>query len=156
MAARVDGGRAQTIEVGTSFQVGGRRFALTWLQLGRAGVHATEAEGGIVEPVTLVTAWDSVQLQREGHAPALLGGQAARLVSVLASSGGTLSWEGLARELWPQEEDRPTLRRSLDVALTRLRGRLRAIDVRPDLVRTTGAGQVVLVLGEGDRLIDRS
>lgn len=152
----VPGQATRTLGPEQSFELGGRRFELTTVRVERAGVHATEAVGGIEEALTLVTAWDSVLVRRSGRSPALLGGQAARIVSVLASVGGTLAWDGLARELWPQEEDRAILRRSLDVALSRLRARLRAIGVRSDLVRASGAGHVVLVLRDGDRLLDES
>jgi hypothetical protein len=46
------------------------------------------------------------------------------------------------------------VRRRLDVALSRLRQRLREHGIRADLVRMTGLGQIELFLHERDQVVD--
>jgi hypothetical protein len=82
---------------GDAFVVGDRRFMLTTIQVERAGVDATVARGRVGEAITLIAAWDSVCIERDGRPPEVIGGLAARLISLLAEVDTSLSWEGLAR-----------------------------------------------------------
>jgi hypothetical protein len=156
--ARVGAGAAVDLLPGDSFVVGSRAFRLVWVKVERAGVDATVVAGRVGEPLELTAAWDTFRIDRAGQAPVLFGGQTARLLSVLVEVDAAISWEGLARELWPleAEPEREALRRRLDVALYRLRQRLRACGVRTDLVRATGSGMVELVRYAGDVVRDRS
>jgi hypothetical protein len=155
-AAAGPAGPSRDLVPGDTFEVGGRRFELTGLRVERAGVDATEAAGRVGEGLQIVAAWDTVQLLRPGHPTVLISGVSARLVSALAEVRVALSWDALARELWPGDDDRASLRRRLDVALSRLRARLKAAGIRADLVRATGAGHVELILYPGDTVEDRS
>lgn len=85
-----------------------------------------------------------------------LGGLAARLISEIVAFDGPVSWEVLAGELWPDEDDVHLLRHKLDVTLSRLRSRLREARVRPDLVRSDGFGKVEIFLHTGDEIEDRT
>jgi hypothetical protein len=58
--------------------------------------------------------------------------------------------------LWPEIPDRDQIRRRWDVLLVRLRDRLRALGVRPDLVRSSRNGLVELVLQPGDSVDDQT
>ncbi|MFM2246599.1 MAG: hypothetical protein RL071_2673 [Pseudomonadota bacterium] len=66
-----------------------------------------------------------------------------------------LPWEELARPLWPHIDERDTLRRRWDGLLNRLRERLRAEGLRPDLVVSSHVGLVELILRAGDEVVDR-
>ena len=55
----------------------------------------------------------------------------------------------------PDAASEATLRHRWDVALGRLRARLRELGVR-DLVRSDGAGQLALELYDGDQVDDRT
>ena len=141
---------------GDSFSVGARTFRLATLHIERAGTDATVAQGRVGEALQMVAGWDTFRIGRAGRPPVIIGGVSARLLSQLADVGTALSWEGIARELWPADPDRDSLRRRLDVALSRLRSRLRASGIRTDLVRSTGAGHLELVCYPGDVVDDRS
>jgi hypothetical protein len=60
----------------------------------------------------------------------------------------------VAGELWPDEADATLLRKRFDVLLGRLRARLREARIGADRVRTTGTGQVELLLLPGDVVED--
>ena len=68
-----------------------------------------------------------------------------------------MRWEELCRVLWSKSDDPPQkLRHRLDMAMLRLRRRLKAERVREDLVQAGGAGLIELVLHPGDELVDES
>ena len=73
------------------------------------------------------------------------------MLSVALVGGPTV-----ARALWPRDDEAASLRRRWDVALVRLRARLRAERIRPDLVHADGSGQVTLLLRDCDRVEDRT
>ncbi len=147
---------ARDLNPGDNFSLGDRTFSLTAIHIERAGTDATLAHGRVGEALQMVAGWDTFRMGRAGRPPVIIGGVSARLLSQLADVGTALSWEGLARELWPADPDRDSLRRRLDVALSRLRSRLRASGIRTDLVRSTGAGHLELVCYPGDVVDDRS
>lgn len=116
---------------------------------------ATRQLGGVAAPLVLVNHHDSVQLHREGQEPVTVTGNPARIIGELVAFGGPVEWETLAKEIWGEG---PThrLRRNLDQTLLRLRRKLEAGRIRPDLVRSDGKGKLELVLADGDRLDDRA
>lgn len=153
---RIGDADARDLGPGEEFRVGGRGFRLATLQVERAGVDATESHGRVGGALELVAGWDVVQIKRAGQPPVVIGGVAARILSTLAAVDAALSWEGVAHEVWGAETDPQALRRRLDVALSRLRARLRGSNIRTDLVRSTGAGHLELVRYPGDVVIDRT
>jgi hypothetical protein len=80
----------------------------------------------------------------------------ARIVSELVALGGPAHWTVLAGLLWPRDPEPETTRSRFDVAISRLRRKLRDARVRTDLVHTDGAGQVELLLYPHDVVQDRT
>ncbi|MEZ4402551.1 MAG: FHA domain-containing protein [Kofleriaceae bacterium] len=145
----------EAVGPGASFDVDGVSFTLVTVPIGQAGPHATQGAGATAEPLRLVAYYDTVQIHRRNRELATLGGTSARIVSELVACQGPTSWEVLARGVWSDEADTTALRHRWDVALGRLRARLRELDVR-DLVRSVGAGQLSLELYDGDEVDDRT
>ncbi len=105
-------------------------------------------------PLPIVARFDTAHIQRDGKVICALAGVNARLLSELVLVGGPIGWRALADEIWRDDGDTAQQRQRLDVALTRLRARLRANGVRGDLVRSTGTGHVELVLHPRDQVED--
>jgi pSer/pThr/pTyr-binding forkhead associated (FHA) protein len=146
----------RTLAQGESFDIGGHRFRIVALELGEAGHDPTQGAGGIETPLRIVAHYDSVEIHRRSRPVVTIGGIGARLVSELAALGGPVDWEVVASELWKDGVSSIELRRRWDVALGRLRARLREAGIRGDLVRSDGGGQLQLVLYDGDQVDDRT
>lgn len=140
------------LQVGDGFSWGGRTFRAVAVPLSQASSPTTRGGGSVDAPLRLVVRFDSVHCFADEELVAVLGGVSARLVSELVAMGGTVDWEILARELWADEDDRAALRRRFDVALVRLRQKLRDARLRPDLVGTNGSGLLELRLSAHDRV----
>jgi hypothetical protein len=147
---------ARTLQDGDVFSAGGKECRVVAVALDRAGHSPTVREGAINPALHIVARFDTVHIHAEGALAVTLDGLQARLVSELAALGGPASWEVVAGELWRDGVDRDQQRGRWDVLLARLRRRLREHHLRPDLVRTGGAGQVELYLQPGDRLEELS
>ncbi len=148
-----DGGSVP-VSAGDSWSVEGVAFRAVMLPLGGGG--ETRMTGGVDAPLRITVAFDTAQVQRGSDPPILLAGQSARILSELVAVDGPASWEALAREMWPDEVDDHQLRKRWDVAIGRLRARLREGRVRADLVKAAGTGQIELVLHQGDVVADKS
>ncbi len=148
------GARITRVAPGDSFTVDGQRFTVTEVPIGDAGASSTEG-AGLAAPLRLVAFYDSVQIYRREQKVHTLGGTGARILSELVAHGGPTHWEILAREIWPDEVEALPLRHRWDVALGRLRARLRNAGIR-DLVQADGTGQLALALFDGDTVEDRS
>lgn len=151
---RVAGGEPVDALLGGTVLAGGETFRIVPVALSSAGQSPTRADDS--GPLRIVASFDTVQLHRADGTVAVLSGQLARVVSELVSVRQPLAWEELARPHWPQLDDRDSLRRRWDGLLGRLRDRFRDIGVRTDLVASTGAGLVELVLKDGDVVEDRA
>lgn len=154
-------GRSWTLEqgearrelvVGDRFEVEGVPILVVAMPL--AGSAETHMTGGVEPSLRVIAAYDTVTIQRGDATASVVGGVIARILSELCAIGGPASWEVVAREVWPEDVDTATLRRRWDVAMSRTRARLRAMGVRHDLVSADHAGQVQLLLREGDVLED--
>ncbi len=152
--SRLSAGVTTALRSGDTWLVEGVTFTALELALGSSG--ATRQTGGVDPPLRITVAFDTAQVQRGGDAPILFSGQPARILSELVAFGGPAGWAVVARELWPDEPDEYMLRKKWDVALGRLRARLRDGRVRADLVRAAGTGQVELVIHDGDVVDDRT
>ncbi|MBK7070990.1 MAG: hypothetical protein IPH44_01705 [Myxococcales bacterium] len=152
---RLRGRPQERVGPGDSFEVDGVTFTLTTVPIGQAGPSATVAGGATAEPLRLVAFYDTVQIHRRNREIATVGGTGARILSELVACQGPTGWEVLARGVWTDEADAVALRHRWDVALGRLRARLRELGVR-DLVRSDGAGQLALELYDGDQVDDRT
>ena len=146
---------AVEVRAGDSFDAGGVRFTLVAVPIGQAGPLATMAGGAIVESIRIVAFYDTVQLHRRNREVITIGGTGARILSELIACQGPTSWEILARAVWPDSPDVAALRHRWDVALGRLRSRLRDDGVR-ELLRADGTGQLALELYDGDEVDDRT
>ena len=151
--ARVGGGQPVDLASGSSLLVDGRLWKVVSIGLDSAGHSHTRA--GADGPLRLVASFDTVQVHRSDGEVVVLAGQMARVVSELVTVGQPLDWVELAQPHWPHIEDRALLRRRWDGLLGRLRDRLRASQVRTDLISSTRIGLVELVLHEGDEVEDR-
>ena len=149
-------GRSRPLARGDTFEVDGRAFRAVSLELENLSRSVTSMEGKLSRPVRVVAHFDTAHIHPDGGDPVALNGLSARLVSEVVAFDGPVPWEVLARELWPDEDDRNLLRRKLDVNLYRLRKKLRDAGVRPDLVRSDGFGHVELFLHSGDVVEDRT
>ena len=116
----------------------------------------TQQPGRLHRPLELRVRYDTVHLERSGLPAVVLTGLQARLVSELALCEAPLRWDELAGELWPGEEERSLLRQRLDRVLQKLRKKLKAGGLRPDLVRSSGGGFVELVVRVEDQVIDET
>lgn len=137
---------------GDVFQIGGRTFRAVTVALALAGHMTTLGVGQVDSPLKLVLRYDSAQIERDGGATLALGGISARILSELADVGQALSWEGIGKEIWPDEDDLVALRRKWDASLARLRQKLRDARIRADLVRADGNGLFTLFLYPGDKV----
>ncbi len=143
------------LEPGTRFEVRGHPFEVVLLGLAQAGGEATRHEGSLYEPISLTTMFDAVRIERNGVPVLNLSGIPARILSEISEIGQPVSWEAVARELW-DGSDRAGLRRKWDLALGRLRKKLRDAGLRQDLLVPDGSGNVVLQLYPGDTCRVRS
>ena len=146
----------QTTEVhaGDDLTIDGQRFGFTLLPIGQASADSTDG-AEVAAPLRLVAFYDSIQLYQRNRKVHTLGGTGARIISELVACGGPTRWEVVAREIWPDEIDTAPLRHRWDVALGRLRARLRSAGVR-DLIHSDGSGQLALELYDGDVVEDKT
>ncbi len=105
-------------------------------------------------PLRIVARYQSVHLLREAQLPVVLDGVAARIVSELVVLAGPTAWDVVAREIWSDDVVLPVLRGRWDAQLSRLRARLRAAGIRPELLRADRHGFIELVLGPHDSVVD--
>ena len=154
--ARAKGGEAVAVAAGDVVWVGDRPLRLVAVSLASAGADATRMRGGLDAPLLVRARFDSVHLLREGEPPLVLGGQLARIVTELVQIAAPVGWDDLARLVFPDAADAWERRRRWDQALLRLRRKLREGNVRADLVRADGSGNIELVLGPNDRVEDQS
>ena len=149
-------GAERALEKDEEFELDGVTFRTVGIPLAQAMRQATLAQGGSLSPLRIVDLYDTVHIYREGRPPLSISGLGAQMVSELAQVQKPVSWEAIARSLWPDERDRKVLRGRWDVALGRLRHRLREGGIRADLLRSDGLGNFELLLHEGDVLEDQT
>jgi len=141
---------------GDRFELDGVVFELFAVPIGELDHASTKADAALDAPLRVVAFYDTVELHRRGRPPVVIGGTGARILSELVVCAGPVAWDVLAREVWPGDSDVAVLRHRWDVALGRLRTRLREGGMRADLVRADRSGQLSLVLYDGDRVDDRT
>lgn len=124
------------------------------MQLSQASAQSTVAAGQVGLPLRIVARFDTVQIDREGWPTCHIGGRPARILSELVSIGAPVSWEAVAREIWADGAERDQLRTRWDRNLSSLRSKLRAAQIRTDLVRSCGSGNIELLLHQSDQALD--
>ncbi len=147
---------ALELHEGDVFDIEGVTVSAVAVPLARLAQGATQLEGALRRPLTLVARYDTAHILQDGQPALALDGIAARIVSELVAVDGPVGWAVLAGEIWPKEPDRIALRRKWDVNLNRLRRKLRGAGVRTDLVRAGGRGTVELLLYGDDRVQDHT
>ncbi len=140
---------ARVIGEGDSFKVGEHLLRLVTIPLSHGGGARTVDRSRMAPAMMIEARYDTVHIHRDGWPSTVLTGQAARLVSELVAMQVPVPWEVVARELWG-DVDSSTLRRRWDVCLSRLRAKLRAHEIRVDVVRSDHSGNVELLLYDGD------
>lgn len=138
------------LHLGQSLDVGGVALVAEPIPLDAVGTSNTVAPN---QPLKIIAHYDTAKVHH-GDQVVHIAGVPARLISELVAIGGPASWEALAHELWGGEVPRELLRTRFDMALSRLRKRLKSAQIRDDLVVSSGTGQVELVLREGDTVED--
>jgi len=133
----------------------GRVWA-TAMPLSAAGHSATVAIGRVAAPLKLELHYDMVHIHRDGQPTVSLNGNTARILSEVGSVGTAIAWDQVATAIWSDTDDEHLLRRRWDSLLARLRRKLREEDIRPELIKTDGAGNIALVLNPTDELVDHS
>ncbi|MCA9516099.1 MAG: hypothetical protein KC635_14240 [Myxococcales bacterium] len=146
---------ARPLRDGESFEVDGKTLTTSLMELEDAGGATTFGPVLDLEPLVIEARYDVVNIRRGQLPPVTLVGKPARIVCELVLLGGAADWDVLASEVW-DDTDRDSLRRKFDVSMVRLRQKLRASRLRPDLVRPLGTGVVELVLHPRDQVIDAS
>lgn len=154
---RTRDGAVRALEGGETWQLRGRAYRVVAVPLESAGPARTRALGSVQAPLRMVAYYDTFHIHRDGRPPLQLRGQGARILSELVACGAPVEWHTLAEQLWPADKDDPAhLRRRWDVALARLRSRLKGAGVRPDLIRADGSGLLELFRYDGDVVEDRT
>ncbi len=150
---RRGGGEAEPLSVGR-WQVAGHTLRVVRVPLSNTS-ETWSASGQRSPRLVLRAYYTSVHIQH-ADGTAVLTGKPANLVSELVRFGKPVPWEIVAREIWGQEGERGLMRKSFDSTMWRLRSQLHELDLRDDLVRLDGNGNVELVLHRGDQVIDET
>ncbi|MCA9494394.1 MAG: FHA domain-containing protein [Myxococcales bacterium] len=136
---------------GTEFDVVGSQVRV--IEVPPVDAGGTQRSLVAQDTLRLVIRFTSVHVHRAGRPPVALAGVTARILTELARFASPVPWDWVAREVWGPL-DRDLLRTRWDRNLRTLRRKLREIHVRPDLVFADGRGNVELVLGPDDRVVD--
>jgi hypothetical protein len=151
---RQGGGAAEPLAVGR-FQVAGHALRVVRVPLNDTSETWTAACGRRSSSMVLRAYYSSVHVQHT-DGTAVLTGKPANLVSELVRFGKPVPWDILSREVWGADGERALLRKSFDSTMRRLRSQLHELDLRDDLVRLDGSGNVELVLYAGDLVVDET
>lgn len=143
--------RPATLAVGDRIEVDGVAFHAALIP-----IQGAEPTRGPLQPLHLVAYYDTVHILRAGHAPFVIAGGGARMISELALARAPIAWVPLARTLWRDDEPDHVLRGRLDAVLRRLRAKLAAGGLREDLVAPDGLGHLELRLAADDHVEDRT
>lgn len=141
---------------GDRFAIGERTFRAVAVRLESAGHAATMISGAMHPPLHMVVRYDTVHIHRATEPAVAVDGILARILSELATIGLPVSWEAIAREVWPEDDDLVALRRKWDTSVARLRKKLRDARIRADLIRADGTGNFELFLQRDDKVEDQT
>jgi hypothetical protein len=152
---RLPGQPTRRVEAGDQLALRGLTLRFVSISLRGASAAETLRDRSSL-PLRIIAQLYEVRLERDGEPTVRLDGIGARVVSELVAIGGPVPWAALAREIWRTETDELRLRRRWDVALHRLRLRLREAGLRAELVRSDRSGIVTLDPAPGDVVIDET
>ncbi len=128
-------------------------FSLTFVLMPLATASERSTLAGAL-PLRIVAGYDTVQVH-QGDTTAFISGIPARIISELIEYGVAAEWQNIAETLWNADQDRHNLRARFDMALSRLRKKLRDAGIRDDFIVTSGHGHIELVLRHGDIVENR-
>lgn len=154
--AKVGSGAPVPFGPNVPLTVEGRTLTGSLTSLEVSDQHTTRATGKLHTPLSIVTHYDTVHLHRRGQPTLTLSGNAAKLISELIEVGAPVDWSSVAQSIWRQPVEPYLLRQRWDRSLAKLRAKLRAANVRLDLLRSDGTGNIELVLQPSDTVSDQS
>ena len=146
----------EAVRVGCSWTIGEHRIQAVSRASVRASTPVTVASTLVGQSLRVVARFDTVHLHRADGPSAVLAGMSARIVSELAQFSSPVGWEVVAGEIWGQVPDRHLMRQNWDRNMRSLRANLRKAQIRENLVRPDGCGNVELYLTPGDELVDET
>lgn len=146
---------AKALNLHDTFDVGGTQFTVVAAPLATFTLPATIRDQRLETPLHFIVYFESIEIHRPNQATVIFGGVGGRIFSELMAFSGPVNWDVIAREVWGDSGDIVDLRHRWDVALGRLRAKLREADLRSDLIRADGRGQVQLVLHKDDQVVER-
>lgn len=150
---RLSGRGAEPLNVGSPWSVAGCAMRVIRVPLG--DTSDTEAEHSRPRSGFVLHARYTTVHVQHARGTSVITGKPANLISELVRfAGKPVPWDLLAREIWSSEADRSLLRKSFDSTMRRLRAQLHDLELREDLVRLDGSGNVELVLMANDRMVD--
>ena len=153
---RVGQGDAVPLHIGDTFEVEETQFEVVAVSLEHAGQLQTQALGAVGASIHLIANYDTVHIYRTGEPPFVMTGISARIISELVACAAPVSWKSVASEIWRKKSNEQQLRRKWDIALSRIRSKLKEARIRPNLVRSDRSGHVELFLADGDQVEDRT
>ncbi len=145
---RLAGHEVRTIGVGDTWRLSNIDFRAVAAPLHGDGNTGSPMIGAESEPLRIRFQNDTVQIQRDGRPIVAFKGPTARILRLLALTGTPVSWTWVARHLWPSDSE-AELARKWGVELEKLRQRLVASHIRPELIADDG-GLVQLALRRED------
>jgi hypothetical protein len=145
---------AEELDPGWTRVIGGR--ALRLAEIPRSGAQTADTILPSAHALHLVARYDTVHIHVKGGPSLVLTGLMARMMSELATIARPVGWEVVAGALWPREADRMQLRLQWDKTVHKLRSRLRAANLRQDIIRPDGHGNYELFLLPGDTVEDQT
>ncbi len=152
---RIGGEPSRELEVGEAIVIDGVTFTIALTQRDIASHAATLDTTEVGAPLHLILNFDTAHIFAGPHR-LTLDGIAARIVSELAAIRAPVAWQEVARQIWGRDAlTESSLRDRWDSSLARLRRKLGEARLRTNLVHSTRAGLVELVLNPGDTLEDR-
>lgn len=152
---RIGEREAHELNAESTFALGTSQFEVISLPSSNLDRTVTSPEGGVNTPIRIVAHYDSVEFHRKARPVFTIGGIGARILSELVALDGPVDWTVVAAEVWNSAEP-GELRHRWDVALGRLRAKLRTGGVRGDLLRADGSGCVQLALNPLDTAENRT
>lgn len=149
---RQSNGQDTPLEPGTPQVVDGLRLTPVLVRPARGSRTRTVPQTGPCLEVRIGP--QGVLVRADGHGErARLGGVHGRLLGALLAADEPVHWTDLCHRIWPDDRSElGSLRNRLDVAVTRLRQRLRELDLHGINVSFDGLGHVRVVVAEGIHL----
>lgn len=144
-------GEVIPLVAGTEFDVVGSRVRV--IEVPPIDVGGTHRSLVAQDDLRLVIRFTSVHILRAGRPTVKLAGVTARILTELVRFASPVPWDWVAREVWGAL-DRDLLRTRWDRNLRTVRRKLLENGLREDLVFADGRGNVELVLGPADEVVD--